>query len=233
MFQTRFAMHDPHIHPLDPPPFILFFHLTIRSSLWPAQDKTTSPACAAGVGGWIVTAKGFEDGRLLALIGIGEDRWQMPRTETLLGLVHQNPGLRLGPFTYNERQDEFASGSNRGMVPQVPCLCALLHPATLLLFFTKLHCSSNSKARGVTSRTRWSWNRSAWRPAIRSSRATVSLATWTRRAVARTPHPSPRWLMTDAACSSGILVLNKAVPRRSENSSPHVRQRRSRMPSWP
>jgi hypothetical protein len=42
------------------------------------------------------------------------------------------------------------------MVPHVPCLCALLHPAPLLLFFTQLHCSSNSKARGVTSRTRCS-----------------------------------------------------------------------------
>jgi hypothetical protein len=31
----------------------------------------------------------------------------------------------------------------------------------------------------------------------------------------------------------GIFVLNKAVPRRSENASPHVRQRRSWMRSWP
>jgi hypothetical protein len=44
MLQTGFAMHDPHIHPLAPTPFLLFFHLPIRQSLWPAQDRTPGPA---------------------------------------------------------------------------------------------------------------------------------------------------------------------------------------------
>src|SRR5262245_12042446 len=215
MLQTGFPMHDPHLYPLNPPPFILFLHLSIGPSLGPAADGTTGLACGAVAGGRIATSKGFEEGRLIALIGLGEDRRQMPRTETLLGIVHQGCGLRLGPFADDERHDQLAIGRNRGMVPQVSSLSALGCLTTLRLFFTTLHCSSHSKARGVTSRTRWSWKRSAWRPAIRSRRATVSGATWTRRAVARTPHPSPRWVMTDAACSSAIFVLNKAVPRRS------------------
>src|SRR5687767_4438906 len=115
----------------------------------------------------------------------------MPRAETPLGVVYEGPGLRLGPFADHERHDQLAVGCDCRMVPQVASLGALLPPATLLLFFTQLHGSSNSQARGVTSRTRLSWTCAAWRPAIRSSRATVSLETWAKRAVARTPHPSP------------------------------------------
>ena len=72
--QTRFAMHDPHLDPLKPTPFIALFHLPIRQALGPAQERTTGPTGAAGVGDQIATSKGFEDGRLIAFIGIGEDR---------------------------------------------------------------------------------------------------------------------------------------------------------------
>src|SRR5262245_11768561 len=45
------------------------------------------------------------------------------------------------------------------MVPQVPSLGALLHPAALRLFCPKLPCASHAQARGGTPRLRPSWNR--------------------------------------------------------------------------
>ena len=95
MFQTSFARHDPHLHPLDPAPLLLFVPLTIRSTLRPAPDRTTRPACEGRMGGWRATAPGCADGRRRALIGLGADRW--PWTETLLGSVSHSPGLRWGP----------------------------------------------------------------------------------------------------------------------------------------
>jgi hypothetical protein len=35
MLQTRFAMHDSHVHPLDPTPLLLFVHLPIGPALGP------------------------------------------------------------------------------------------------------------------------------------------------------------------------------------------------------
>src|SRR5262249_23685029 len=135
MLQTRFAMHDPHLDPLNPTLFIVLFHLTVHQALWPAQLRPRWAAPLAGAGRRIAMSKGVQDGRLIALIGIGKECWQMPRTETLLGIVHQSPGLLLSPFADDERYDQFALGSNGRMASHVPCLCALLHPATLLLFF--------------------------------------------------------------------------------------------------
>src|SRR5262245_11063019 len=192
MLEVGFAMHDPYLSAFNATPFIVFFALPIGSALGPAHNRAPGPACGAVRGGRIATAEGVEDGGLIPVIGIGEDRWQMPRTEPLLGSVDQGCGLRLGPFANDERHEQCTVRRDGGMVPQVPCLGALLHRTALLLFLTKLHCSSNSTARGVMACTRWSCTRSAWRPAIRSSRATVSLEMCTRRAVARIPHPSPK-----------------------------------------
>jgi len=98
-------------------------------------------------------------------------------------------------------------------------------PATLRLVFTQLPCASHAKARGVTSHTRQSWNRSAWRPAIRRRRATVALATWPKRAVARPPtlrpdarrrtRPVPRrpWY-----CTRRCRVA-RSTPRRTSGSA--------------
>jgi hypothetical protein len=169
----------------------------------------------------------------LALRGIRKDRRQMPGTEPLLGSVPQGLRLLVGPVAAHTRHAPCALGRKRCLVPPIPRLSALLHPTPCLLFFTQLPGTSHARAWGVRACPRWSWHRSAWRPALRSTRATGSVATWTRRAVARPSQPSPRWWLTDAACASGSFVVNKAVPRRSEPSSPHARQRRSRLRSWP
>src|SRR5919202_3255465 len=233
MFQPRFAIEHADFDPLNPTPFIVFFHLPIGQALGPAQDGTTRPTAGAVGRGRIPTSKGFKDGGLIALIGIGEDHGQMPWPETPFGIVHQSLGLLVGPFAHNKGDHQLAIRSNGGMIPHVAGLCRVVVAAALLLFFTKLHCSSNSSARWVRPWTCWSWKCVAWRPVTRNRRATVSLATFTSRAVALTLQPSPRWLMTSSAVASGSLVLNKALPRRSENSSPQVRQRKRRMRSWP
>jgi hypothetical protein len=98
VLQAGFAIQSSNFDPLDPMPFIVFFHLPIGQALGPTPDRMTGPACGAMMGGWIPTAKGVEDGRLIALIGIGKDRRQMPRTETPLRIVHQRPGLLVGPL---------------------------------------------------------------------------------------------------------------------------------------
>src|SRR5689334_8372215 len=157
----------------------------------------------------------------------------MPRTQTALRIVDKGIGLLLGTLSYHQAHDQFTIGRHRGVVPHIPCHLCFIVLAALLLFFTKLHCSSNSSALGVSPWTCWSWNRSAWRPVTRTRRATVSLATFTSRAVALTLQPSPRWLITSSALGSGSFVLNRAVPRRSENSSPQLRQRNRRRRSGP
>src|SRR5262245_17499153 len=48
------------------------------------------------------TSKGFTDSCLIALIGIGEDRWQMPWPKPFLGIIHQGPRLLVGPFADDE-----------------------------------------------------------------------------------------------------------------------------------
>src|SRR6185503_5131959 len=58
MLYTSFAIEGSDFTPLDPTPFIVFFHLPIGQALGPAQDETTGPACRAVVGSRIPTAKG-------------------------------------------------------------------------------------------------------------------------------------------------------------------------------
>jgi hypothetical protein len=36
MLQPRFAMHDPYVYPLNPTPFLVFFHLPIRQRIFGA-----------------------------------------------------------------------------------------------------------------------------------------------------------------------------------------------------
>jgi hypothetical protein len=92
VFQPGFVIKHADFDPLDPPPFILFFHLPIGSALGPAQERTTGAAWAAMAGNRIPTAKGVEDGRLIALVGLGEDRRQMSRPETVPGIFAKGTG---------------------------------------------------------------------------------------------------------------------------------------------
>ena len=60
--RTRFAIEDPDFDPLNPTPFLLFFHLPIGQSLGPAQDGTPRPTAGALRRGRIPTSKGFYEG---------------------------------------------------------------------------------------------------------------------------------------------------------------------------
>lgn len=62
VFQPRFAIEDPDFDPLNPTPFLLFFHLPIGQSLGPAQDGTPRPTAGALRRGRIPTSKGFYEG---------------------------------------------------------------------------------------------------------------------------------------------------------------------------
>src|SRR5262249_10493264 len=114
-----------------------------------AQDGTPRPTAGALSRSRIPPAKGCADGGLIALVGIGEDHGQMPRPETSLGIVHQGLGLRVGPFTHDEGDHQLTIRRDCSIIPHVTGLSRLLVTAALLLFLTKLHCSSNSSARGV------------------------------------------------------------------------------------
>jgi hypothetical protein len=223
LVETGCAPHRPHIDPYDPTAFVDFVHVPIRPALRPPYHRTSDTACGAMARWCVTTSTHLQEGRLIAPRSVGENRWQRPGAQPAFGILDSGQRLLWGAFADDPGDAQLPIGSHRGMSPQVPSLLTLMRLPALLLFCTTLHGASNSKARGVTSRTRWSWKRSAWRPASRSKRATVSWATRTRRAVLRTPHPSSQWLMMDAAWSSALLGLNKAGPRRSEHSSPHVR----------
>ena len=148
VFHSGFAIKDAAFDPRNPTSFLLFFHLAVGQALRPAQDGTPRPPVGAVSRGGRPTAKGCADGGLIALGGIGADHGQRPWTETLLGSVHQGFGLRVGPFTHDEGDHQLTSRRDCSMIPPVTGLRRLLGAAALLLFLTKLHCSSNSSARG-------------------------------------------------------------------------------------
>jgi hypothetical protein len=102
MLPPGFAREHAAFAPLDPTPFILFFPLSIGESLGPAQERTTGVACAATAGSRLPTSTGFEDGRLLALVGSGADRRQMARTETVPGVFDQGTGLVVGALAHDQ-----------------------------------------------------------------------------------------------------------------------------------
>jgi hypothetical protein len=154
VLEAGLAMPDTHLYALNPAPFIVLLALPIGSSLGPAHDRSLGSAYGVVGGGRIATATGVEDGGLITGRGIGADRRQRPRTAPLLGVVHPGRCLLLSPFAHDERHEPFAIRRDGGLVPQVPSLGVLLHRAALLLFFTTLHCSSNSTARGGTVRPR-------------------------------------------------------------------------------
>src|SRR5262245_44217751 len=233
VLEPRFTIEGPHCNPLHPSLLIRLFHLPIGQALRPAEDRARRPALSCGTGDRVTPSKGLQDGGCRALVGVGEKRGHMPRTETPLGVVHPGPGWLVGPLAHDQAHDQFTVGRHRGVIPHIPRSICCIGLAALLLFFTKLPCSSHARARGVSPCTCWSWNRSACRPVTRTKRATVSLATWTRRAVALTLPPSPRWLIPASALGTGSFVLNKAVPRRSETTAPQLRQRNRRRRSWP
>jgi hypothetical protein len=62
VLDAGFAMHDPHVDPLDPTPFLVFFDLPIGQALGPAQDRPPGPAWDTVGWGRLPTSKGFDDG---------------------------------------------------------------------------------------------------------------------------------------------------------------------------
>src|SRR5262245_10676149 len=123
-----------------PRPLDCFFPLPVGHAWGPAQDGTPRPPVGAWSRGWIPTAKGFEDGGRIALVGIGENHGQMPWTETLLGSVHQGFGLRVGPLPHDEGDHQLTIRGDCSMIPQVTGRRRLLVAAALRLFLTYLPC---------------------------------------------------------------------------------------------
>ena len=107
MFQTGFAM-DADFHALNPTTFIVLFHLPIGQPLAPAQDGTTCPRCPWAV---VPTTEDLQEGGLIALIGIGENRRQMPCSKTIVGILHQGRGLLIGPFAHHKRTTSLLSAA--------------------------------------------------------------------------------------------------------------------------
>ena len=231
--QPRCAMHAPHVAPLEPPPWRRLLPLPIGEAWWPAAARTTGPPWAPGGRDPRAPSTGCTAGPRRAVRGLGADRWEMPRPPPLFGGVSQGPGLLGGPFAAAERHDPLAIRGARPLGPQSARPRQRVGWATLRLFFTQLPGASHATARGGPSRPRWSWNRAAWRPALRRRRATVSWAPLRKRAVARPPPPSPRGASRATAFASVPCVLPNAVPRRAEHSAPQRRPRRRRMASWP
>src|SRR5215471_18221632 len=102
MRQPRCALHAPDVYPLHPTPFLLFFPLPIRQALGPAEDSTTRPPWQAGVRHSRATSQSCADGRLVAVIGIRDERWERPRPQPLLSLLHQGAGRLVGPCADDE-----------------------------------------------------------------------------------------------------------------------------------
>lgn len=233
LLQAGLARPAPPLDALSPAPFSVFFALPLGSTVRPASDGAPEPTCGPVGRGRRATAAGVEAGGRLSVRGIGEAGGQRPRTAPLCGSAAPGGGRLVGPCAHDERPEPLALGRAGGMVPPVPSRSTLRPRAALRLFFTKLHGASNSLARGVRWCPRGSGPRSAWRPALRSRRATGSGERGTRRAGARLPPPAPTGSMTASVFSSGLFVWNNAVPRRAEHSSPQGRHRRRRRRSWP
>jgi len=92
VLEPRFAIESTHFDPLDPPLLIVFFHLPLGQALWPAEDRTRRSALRLETRQRVAPSKGLQERCLIAHVGIGKDRWQMPRTETSLGVMPQGPG---------------------------------------------------------------------------------------------------------------------------------------------
>jgi len=97
-----FAIEGADFDSLDPPSFIIFFHLSIGQALGPAED---GPRCPALGTGRVTTSKGCHLGSLIPRVGISENRWQMPGTQAALRIVDEGVGLLLGALTYHQTHD--------------------------------------------------------------------------------------------------------------------------------
>ena len=192
MLPPCLALHAPHLDAREPTPFRVLFPLALRQALGPAHDRTTGPPWTAGGRAQLSTSTSCKEGGRLAVLGLGAERWEMPRPPSLRGRVPQGPRLLVRPCAHAERHAPRALGGDRGLVPPLASARWRLGVAARRLFFTQRPGASPSTARGVPARPRWACTRSAWRPALRRRRATVSVATVLTRAVARPPHPSPR-----------------------------------------
>jgi len=97
--------------------------------------------------------KNVEDGGFVALITIAEQDRQMVCSQTTFGVTHQVVRLIFCAFAHHQGDHQLTVRCHRRVIPKVTRFIAFILGAVFLFFLTKLHCSSNSKARGVKSRT--------------------------------------------------------------------------------
>src|SRR5919202_638149 len=146
-------MDDPDLDPLNPLPCIYLLHLARGQPVRPAPLRPRWAAPVLGSRHGVAPSKGLQDGRLVPHIRLREERWEVSWSQTIFGVLHQDLGLLWRAFAHHQRDDQLAVGSDRRMVPHGAPLLGLVSLASLLLLFTKRHCSSNSSALGVRSCT--------------------------------------------------------------------------------
>ena len=100
-----------------------------------------------------MTTKGIENGGFVPLITIAEKDRQMACSQTTLGVIHELVGLVFRAFAHHEGHHQLTVRRHCRVIPKVTRFIAFILGTVFLFFLTKLHCSSNSKARGVRSWT--------------------------------------------------------------------------------
>ena len=192
MLQTGFAMDGSYFHPLDPAALVDFVSLAHRPSLAANGPRDAPPGlwCRGAVGGNAVQTPPTAPTH--TRIRIRKDRWQMPGTQTTLGVVHQGLRLFLRPFADDKRDHQLAVRRDRRMVPHVPSLGALVQPDTASAFFHKAPLLI--KLQGAWGHVAYPLVMEPLGMAARHPEESCDrvFGDVPKRAVARTPHPSPR-----------------------------------------
>ena len=153
MLELRLASDALKIDPITRRVFTGFHHLAIRQPLGPPNHGETWAAFATRLRSWIPTTTGLQDGGLISLGAVRENRGQMPRSQATVSVIHQLVGLGFATFAHHSGPHQLGVSRDRGMIPKVTHVIALIRGTVFLLFLTQAHCSSHSKARGVRSRT--------------------------------------------------------------------------------
>jgi len=148
MLKMSFAMDRSDFNAIHPTTCVGLFHLPIGQPLAPARHRTTPLPC-----GRVPMAEHLQEGRLIAGKGICENRRQVPCSKTSVGILHQSQGLIIGPLAHHQGHHQLAVSDHGGMIPPVTSFTQFVIGAAFLLFFTKLHGSSNSNAMGLRART--------------------------------------------------------------------------------
>ena len=146
---TRFAANDLQFDALA---FTSFDDLPIRPALGPPNHGAAWTSLQPQLCSRIATTKGIENGGFIPLIPITEKDWQMAHSQTALDVTDQLVGLIFCAFADDEGDHQLTVCRHRRMIPKVAGFVAFIR-RTVFFFLTKLHCSSNSKARGVRSWT--------------------------------------------------------------------------------